>query len=162
MLKLSLKKVKNEDCELIYSWILKKRVRIFLSSFFRQKKINLQMIKILTKKLNSKWYLIRSNNENVGCLILDDIDFDDKIANIWYFIGNDNFLRKNISFKVIKNFLKANPVKLHAVTAWASSNNKSSNNLLLKLKFIKIAKIPKTFKISKDFFDRVLYFKSLI
>ena len=34
---LSLKVIKNEDCEILLKWISKKRIRFFLSSAFRQK-----------------------------------------------------------------------------------------------------------------------------
>ena len=60
---LSLKVIKNEDCEILLKWILKKRIRFFLSSAFRQKKISLNILKMITKKNNSKWFIISVNKE---------------------------------------------------------------------------------------------------
>lgn len=159
--KISYNLVNNKDCELIYKWIIKTRVRLFLSSIFRLKKINLTLLKVITKKNNSRWYLINYNQKNIGCIVFDDIDFEDKISNIWYFIGEDKFLNQNLCYTAIKNLLFENPIKLNAVTAWVSSNNLPSNKLLNKLKFKKIGKIPNTFKISKKIYDRILYYKIL-
>ena len=116
---------------------------------------------MITKKNNSKWYIILVNKIKIGCVVLDDIDSEDKIANLWYLIGDEKYLKKNIAYNILNNFLKKNSMKLNAVTAWVSSSNISSNKLLTKLKFTKMAKIPKTFKIGKKYYDRILYFKSL-
>ena len=160
-IKLSLNVLKKEDCEILFKWISKKRIRFFLSSAFRQKKISLNILKMITKKNNSKWFIISVNKEKIGCVVLDDIDSEDRIANLWYLIGEEKYLKKNITYKILNYFLTKNLIKLNAVTAWVSSNNIGSNKLLNKLKFTKMAKIPKTFKIGKKYYDRILYFKSL-
>ena len=161
-IKISYNLVKDTDSGLIYKWIKKKRVRIFLSSLFRLKKINQTLIKIITKKSDSRWYMINFNEKKIGCVVFDGIDLEDKISNIWYFIGDDKFLNQGVSFTLLNNLLLKNPIQLNAVTAWVSSNNVASNKLLKKLKFKKMAQIPNTFKISNKTYDRILYYKSLI
>ena len=102
---LSLKVIKNEDCEILLKWISKKKLG-FLSSAFRQKKISLNILKMITKKNNSKWYIILVNKIKIGCVVLDDIDSEDKIANLWYLIGDEKYLKKNIAYNVLNNFLR--------------------------------------------------------
>ena len=72
---------------------IKKRIRFFLSSAFRQKN-KFKYFKNDNKKIIQNGTLFLVNKIKIGCVVLDDIDGEDKIANLWYLIGDEKYLKK--------------------------------------------------------------------
>jgi len=151
------RKITIDDSLIISKWLNMPRVYKYLSSDFRFGKVSLNLIKIIIRKKNSCWYIFGKNKKLLGCVIIDSIDTIDKIANIWYFLADKSYLKKNITSNIINDICKKNLLKLNNITAWVSSNNIASRKLLEKINFKKIGHISDTFNINKKFYDRVFY-----
>ena len=158
---LTVRKLNYKDIPIVYNWIQNKRISKFLSTEFRLQKINLNMLKIITKKKDNQWYIFNYKKNKIGCVIIDSIDKNDKIANLWYFLGEEIYLGNNLTFKAINKIFKKYKFKTNVMTAWTSSSNKSSIKLLRKLDFKKLGSIPNTFNIKKNYFNRVLFYKKI-
>ena len=151
-----LRKVIDEDALTISKLLADKYVNQFLSSSFRKKHSSI-FIKLLFKKKNNVWYVFGNNKKILGAVILDSIDYLDKIANIWYFNSYRNQLRKNYTYRAISEIIKKNELKLNCLTAWTLDKNYKSIKLLTKLDFKKIGEIENTFYFKKKYQNRVLF-----
>lgn len=150
----------DSDITHISKWLGDSKVNQYLSSAFRIKHSNM-FIKLLSKKNNNLWYVFGNNKQIIGCVILDSIDYIDRIANIWYFNSNKTTHRKNFTYKAISQIIKLNELNLNCLTAWTLDVNFKSNYLLKKLKFKKIGEIEKSFFFKNKFHNRVIFKRSL-
>lgn len=151
-----LRRVIDKDASIISKFLANKDINQFLSSSFRKKHSSI-FIKLLFKKKNNAWYVFGNNKEILGAVVLDSIDYLDKIANIWYFNSNRNNLRKNFTYRAIFEIIKKNELKLNCLIAWTLDKNYKSIKLLTKLDFQKIGEIENTFYFKKKYQSRVLF-----
>ncbi len=155
---INIKLAADEHIEYIVKWLQDKNVKHFLSSNLRYGSINDTLIKVTLKRQDQSWNIIEYKNEIIGLIVLDNYDYEDKIANIWYLIGKKEFQNKSIMSESLKIFLKKTPFMLDVVTAWIGSNNISSIKCLEKAEFRRVGHISNAFKVD-GIHNRVIFEK---
>lgn len=107
----------------------------------KNKKHNFQDIKnYVDEKQNSKFDLlfgIFHNSDHIGNIKLGPINFNHKISEISFFIGEKKYMNKGIMTKVIKYLINFSfkKLSLEKITAGCYSNNLGSKKVLLKCGF---------------------------
>ena len=155
-----LRKAVDDDASTISKYLANNKINQFLSSSFRKKHSSI-FIKLLFKKKDNVWYVFGKNKKILGSIVLDSIDYSDKIANIWYFNSNNRMHRKNFTYRAISEIINKNELKLNCLTAWTLDDNYKSIKLLTKLNFEKLGEIENTFYFKKKYQNRVIFKRKL-
>ena len=100
---------------------------------------------------------------HIGNIKLGGVDYIHKFGEISYFIGDKDYLNKNIGYKSIQKILDLakKKFKLRKIYAGTYSNNKISKKVLKKNGFKQEAKIKKKFLYKKIYVDHDIFSKNL-
>ena len=97
-----IKTATDQHIKSIVEWLQDKSVKHFLSSNLRSNSINNTLIKVTLKRPDQSWNVVEYKNEVIGLIVLDNYDYEDKIANIWYLIGKKEFQNKSIMSSLLR------------------------------------------------------------
>lgn len=154
---LEIREAVKEDAELISAWINDPRVRKYLTSNLRSGKISAGLIRAALRRPNQRWFIFSVEDIPVGLVAFDQIDEVDGVANIWYFVGHQEFLGQGLASTAVRQVVGANPLSLRLATAWVGEQNKASLRSLEKAGFRKVGEYTGAFFIDGVRTNRVLY-----
>ena len=166
MQKVTLKEVKEEDSEFVYTIMQDKDYQKYfpascISDTLEEQKKALRHRIAQAKKGLSYYFIINSGKERTGVIDLYKIDKKNNRCAVGYGISKE-YWGKGIATKAVKEAIKIAKEKgLHALEASAHPKNKASQKVLLKNGFKKIGLIKDYYFEKGKYEDRLLYWKIL-
>jgi len=139
---ISVRELARKDVSKKYmSWINNKKTMAF-TSFVNQKSTlnDIKKYVILNKRSKTNFlYGIFHKRKHIGNIKVGNINFKHKIAEISYFIGDKEYLRKGVTKHTIMKIISITRLnnKVDKLTAYSYSLNKPSIKLLKSCGFIK-------------------------
>ncbi|MGB8273640.1 MAG: GNAT family protein [Alphaproteobacteria bacterium] len=150
-----------EDAETLARWLNDPRVIRYLTSNLRHGGMTPALVRSGLRRADQSWHVIEASRRPVGLIAFDTIDREDGVANMWYLIGEEGALGRGIAAAAIGKLLTANPLRLHAVTAWVGEPNAPSLACLDKAGFRRVGTVAGAFVAEGRRSNRILFEKAL-
>jgi len=162
-LDVKLRKTTIDDYPHLKNWFENPENNVFFTSEFRglksYEKIFLQMA--LSKKQN-QYFMIVNHDQPIGFIGLINIDYQDKIGQTWYLLGDKTFAGQGVVSMALELLLiEAKKIGLHNVHTWVVENNPGSIKILKKNAFRTVGIQKEAYFYEGQFLDRVLFEKIL-
>lgn len=156
---IQLRPAQEQDADCYLSWFNNIGINKWLISFYRTGKYNSLIHSMSLKENDTKMWTIIDNKSSVGIVALSHIDQLDKLAMIWYLIGDKSFEGKGIATKAVNLVLQKgfSDFKLHCIYAYAASENIGSQKVLEKNGFNKAGVLRQCHFIDNVPQNRLIY-----
>jgi RimJ/RimL family protein N-acetyltransferase len=118
----------------VAAWLSDRETNQWLSSDWRGRDVQPQIIAVLTRNQRNRLFLVRCGDEPSGFVALSEIDELDRTAMIWYVLGAKRLAGRGLMSRAVRAVteLAFRELNLLSVYAWAMENNASSRRLLMK------------------------------
>ena len=147
-----------EDAALIAGWLNEPTIRRYLSSNLRDGGMTPGLVRAALRRPDQAWYLFLDEHDvPLGLIAFDTIDAADKVANLWFLLGRSERSGRGEASGAIARLLAANPLGLHAATAWVGAPNLASARCLEKAGFQIVGRSRRAFAVEGAIHDRILY-----
>lgn len=122
---------------LVAQWLSRPETNRWLTADWRGREISPSVIAIAVRHKRNRFFLVRSNGEASGMVALSEIEMEDKIAMVWYFLGREELagqgtIAQAVSLLSHHCFEQMGMVVLYA---WAMEDNLPSRKVLEKCHF---------------------------
>jgi RimJ/RimL family protein N-acetyltransferase len=154
---LSVRQAAPADAECIAAWLNADWARTYLSSNLRGGAMTAALVRAGLRRADQSWHVVERAGRAAGVIVLDSIDREDGIANVWYALGNAAERGKGTMPAALNQLFAENLLRLHVVTAWIGAPNQASRRCLEKAGFRQIGVISGAFKLDGRRHDRVLF-----
>jgi RimJ/RimL family protein N-acetyltransferase len=152
-----LRAARAEDAALIAGWLNEPAIRRYLSSNLRGGAMTAGLIRAALRRPDQAWYLFLDEADDpLGIIAFDTVDTTDKVANLWFALGRSERAGRGDTSGAITRLLGANPLGLHAATAWVGEPNIASARCLEKAGFQIVGRSRRAFAV-EGVHDRILY-----
>lgn len=152
-----------DDFELASGWLSDPDINTWLNSAMRGKDINPRILAMLVRSSSNALYLVRHDGDACGLVGFSDIDEGDRIANVWYLLGDVSKAGKGVTTSAVTAGLTVakDELELHAVYAWIIEDNVPSRRVLEKVGFremgrMRSATLSSGRRVDRVYFDFVL------
>lgn len=135
------------DAETIATWLSDPETNRFLTDNLRDVRLSPQLVRVALRRPDQAWYVFDNSsfsatNTPIGLIALDNIEETDRVANLWFVLGEKSLSRRGITSRAIVKFCEDNPLSLKVATAWAAGVNTASMHCLSRAGFDRIGEIP--------------------
>ena len=115
-------------------------------------------------KSNSIFFKIYFKNQEIGNIILTNIDKNNENCEIGYLIGEKKFWNKGVASFVISQIVEFafKKIKIKKIISWCYSNNIGSKKVLLKNKFKIEGRLKKFYKFTDNKRVDKIYFGLMV
>jgi len=123
-----------EHYALAAAWLSKPEVNEWLTSEWRDRLIDPVLIGVAVRNKRNRLFLVRSGGAPCGLAALADWDIADRIAMIWYILGEPDFGGHGVITQAVRELVRTafNTLGLEAVHAWIMQDNERSRRVLEK------------------------------
>ncbi len=157
-MKISLKKIIQEDIPIIKPWLILKENAKWLDPFFQNDSLSDVQLALFLAKKDKRNYMLMCDGVPVGIMGLTNIDEINRSAEVWSILGDLNYRRKGIiSVGHVLVLNKAfDELDLHSLHSWVLEGNFSAR-VLDKIGYKTIGSQRECHMVDGEFKDRILY-----
>jgi [ribosomal protein S5]-alanine N-acetyltransferase len=148
---------------LVAEWLSKPDVNKWLTSEWRNRTVEPQVIAVVVRNRRNRLFLVRCNAEPCGMVALSDIDVIDGTAMVWYLLGEPSFAGRGVTSEAVRLIARESfqTVGLRSLYAWAMADNVASLRVLQKAGFrhaglIRESAVSNGAPVSRIYFDRTV------
>ena len=152
------------DFPMVAQWLSEPQTNQWLSSDWRGRTIDPALIGVAVRNRKNRLYLVRCDGQACGLVALADLDLTDRIAMIWYVLGNKNVEGRGITTSAVRELLHAafNQMQLESVHAWVMEDNVASGRVLEKAGFqeagrLRSAAFHNGRRVDRIYFDKTRF-----
>jgi RimJ/RimL family protein N-acetyltransferase len=149
-----------DDYARVAEWLSKPDVNEWLSSEWRHRVIDPSLVAIAVRNKRNRFYLVRSNGIPCGFVALSDLDPVDRIAMVWYALGDPSSGGKGVTSAAVRALAEMafGPLELEALNAWVIDGNDASRRVLTKNGFcesgrLRASAVSKGQRVDRVYFD---------
>ena len=130
----ALESLAPEHFALVAAWLSKPQVNEWLTSEWRGRKVDPTMVGIAVRNRRNRFYLVRSDGAPCGLVALADWDRDDRVAMIWYLLGDPPSGGSGVITQAVHELVRAafDTLGIEALHAWVMEGNERSRRVLEK------------------------------
>jgi RimJ/RimL family protein N-acetyltransferase len=147
---------------LVAEWLSKPDVNRWLTSEWRNRTVEPQVIAVVVRNRRNRLFLVRSNGEPCGMVALSDIDVVDGTAMVWYLLGEPSLAGRGVTSEAVRLIARESfeTLGLRSLYAWAMADNVASQRVLKKAGFRHVGQIRESAvsdgaPVSRIYFDRL-------
>jgi RimJ/RimL family protein N-acetyltransferase len=131
---IELEPLSAENFELVAGWLSTPDVNQWLSSDWRGRAIDPSLIAIAVRNKRNRFFLVRADGTACGLVALSDLDTVDRIAMVWYVLGDRASGGKGVTTAAVAMLAQIafDTLDLEAINAWIIDGNEASRRVLLK------------------------------
>ncbi len=148
---------------MVAGWLSKPEINQWLTSEWRDRAIDGTLIGVAVRNKRNRFFLVRSDGEPCGLVALADWDAVDKIAMIWYILGDTALGGRGVITKAVQNLVRVafDTLGIEALHAWVMEDNQRSRRVLEKNGFREVgrlrhAAVHNGHRLDRIYFDQVL------
>lgn len=147
-----------DDCAAIAAWLNDPARHALLSANLRTGGASAQALTLGLRRKDQLWMVFAPNADAppAGLIALDSIDAGDRIANLWFVLGDAALEGRGLTSAAIAAFCAANPAGLHTATAWIVDGNAASVRCLEKAGFTHVGRIHEGVRWQDGWRDRIV------
>ncbi len=119
---------------MVARWLSRPDVNQWLSSEWRGRVIEPALIAIAVRNKRNRFFLVRTNGAACGFVALADLDIVDRIAMVWYALGDPSSGGAGVTTAAVGLLARIafESLDLEALHAWVIEGNEPSRRVLLK------------------------------
>jgi RimJ/RimL family protein N-acetyltransferase len=125
------------DFGLVAQWLARSEINQWLTGEWRSGQATSTILAISVRNRRNKLYLVRHESDPCGLVGLADIDPADRIAMVWYLLGDDRLKGRGIVSEAVRQLarLAFSELSLASLYAWIMEDNVASRRVLEKSGF---------------------------
>lgn len=125
------------DFGVVASWLSLPEINQWLTSDWRGRIVDPTLIGMAVRNKKNLFYLVRYNETPAGLAALADIDAVEKIAMVWYVLGERQFSGCGVTTAAVKQLVRAaiETLSIESLYAWTMEDNVPSRRVLEKAGF---------------------------
>jgi len=130
-------KLLPQHFEQVACWLSRGEINQWLTSEWRHRQADPKMLAIASRSVKNRLFLVRFQGQACGLTGLADIDQADRIAMVWYLLGEQRFASRGITSEAVRqtaNFAFAE-MNIACLYAWIMEDNVASRRVLEKSGF---------------------------
>jgi ribosomal-protein-alanine N-acetyltransferase len=126
-----------ESFGLVAEWLSKPEVNKWLTSEWRNRTVEPQVIAVVVRNRRNRLFLVRCDGEPCGMVALSDIDLVDGTAMVWYLLGQPSLAGRGVTSEAVRQIARESfqALGLRSLYAWAMADNVASQRVLEKAGF---------------------------
>jgi len=155
----SIEELVPQHFELVARWLSCPEINRWLSSEWRDRRVDATLIAITVRNRRNRLFLVRHDGEACGLVSLAEVDSLDKTAMVWYAIGEPQHLGQGVSSDAVLQLVRYgfDCLRLESMYAWIMEDNVASRRVLEKVGFRAAGRIRRATCSGQRQVDR-LYF----
>jgi RimJ/RimL family protein N-acetyltransferase len=144
----------------VAGWLSNPEVNRWLSGEWRDRAIDPTLIGVAVRNKRNRFFLVRSGDVPCGLVALADWDAADKIAMIWYALGDPASGGRGVITQAIRQLVRTafDTLGIEALHAWIMEDNGRSRRVLEKNGFretgrLRLATVHNGCRLDRIYFD---------
>ena len=148
-----------EHFEQVAKWLSKSHINRWLTGEWRSREATPTLLTITVRNKKNRLFLVRSDNEPCGLVGLAEMDAADRLAMVWYLLGEDRLSGKGITSAAVKQVAERafGELGLACVYAWIMEDNRPSRRVLEKAGFCECGRLRQATQSDSKQVDRVYF-----
>jgi RimJ/RimL family protein N-acetyltransferase len=126
-----------EHFGLVAGWLSRRDINRWLSSEWRGQTVDPRLIAVVVRNKRNRLFLIRCEGKACGVAGLSDIDLIDRMASVWYLLGEAELASRGVVSKGVRQLVRyaLDELGLESLHAWIMEDNVRSRRVLEKAGF---------------------------
>ena len=143
----------------VAGWLSKPEINQWLTSEWRDRTIDPTLIGVAVRNKRSRFFLVRSDGVPCGLVALADWDPNDKIAMIWYALGDPASGGRGVITQAVRLLVRValDVLDIEALHAWIVADNERSRKVLEKNGFREVGRLRQAAVHNGRRLDRVYF-----
>ena len=143
----------------VAGWLSKSEINQWLTSEWRGRVIDPTLIGVAVRNKRSRFFLVRSDGVPCGLVALADWDPNDKIAMIWYALGDPASGGRGVITQAVRLLVRValDVLDIEALHAWIVADNERSRKVLEKNGFREVGRLRQAAVHNGRRLDRVYF-----
>jgi len=144
----------------VAEWLSKPEINQWLTSEWRDRVIDPTLIGVAVRNKRNRFFLVRSDGVPHGLVALADWDAVDKIAMIWYALGDPVSSGRGVITQAVQELVRVafDSLGIEALHAWIMEDNERSRRVLEKNGFreagrLRLAAVHNGCRLDRVYFD---------
>jgi RimJ/RimL family protein N-acetyltransferase len=144
----------------VAGWLSKPEINQWLTAEWRDRAIDPTLIGVAVRNKRNRFFLVRSDGVPCGLVALADWDAVDKIAMIWYALGDPASGGRGAITQAIRELVRTafDTLGIEALHAWIMEDNERSRRVLEKNGFrktgrLRLAAVHNSRRLDRVYFD---------
>ncbi len=145
----------------VAEWLSKPEINQWLTSEWRDRVIDPTLIGVAVRNKRNRFFMVRSDGVPCGLVALADWDVIDRIAMIWYALGDPASGGRGIMTQAVQVLVRTafDSLGIQALHAWIMEDNERSRRVLEKNGFreagrLRVATVHNGSRFDRVYFDR--------
>jgi RimJ/RimL family protein N-acetyltransferase len=145
--------------EQVAKWLSKSETNCWLTGEWRNRETNPTMLAIAARNKKNRLYLVRFEGKPCGLVGLAEIDPADRLAMVWYLLGEDQLARRGITSAALQQMahIAFSKMGMASLYAWIMEDNIPSRRVLEKSGFRESGRLRNAACSSGRQVDRVYF-----
>lgn len=147
------------DFVTVSAWLSKPEINQWLSSEWRDRPIDPTLIGVAVRNRRNRLFLVRSEETPSGLVALADWDPADRIAMIWYILGDPEAGGRGVISQAVQALVRIafDTLAIVALNAWIMEGNERSRRVLEKNGFRETGRLRRATVHNGNRVDRVYF-----
>lgn len=147
------------DFGLVALWLARPGINQWLSGEWRTCLASSSLVAVAVRNRRNRLYLVRHEALPCGLVALGEIDAADKMAMVWYFLGNHKLAGRGITSQAVRilSCLAFRDLQLEVLYAWIMENNVHSRRVLNRSDFQECGRIRNSANSAGRQVDRIYF-----
>jgi RimJ/RimL family protein N-acetyltransferase len=148
-----------EHFAVVAEWLSKPGVNGWLTSDWRDRTADPMLIGVAVRNKRSRFYLVRADGSPCGLVALADWDVTDKVAMIWYVLGDPESGGRGVISEAVRQLIQIafGTLGLESLYAWIVDDNTRSRRVLERNGFREVGRLRSAVTREGRRLDRVYF-----
>ncbi|HZQ47440.1 MAG TPA: GNAT family protein [Verrucomicrobiae bacterium] len=148
-----------EHFERVAKWLSRNQINRWLTGEWRNRETNPTMLAIATRNRKNRLFLVRFEGEPCGLVGLAEIDPADRMAMVWYLLGEEHLGRRGITSDALRQLaaIAFSKIEVASLYAWIMEDNIASRRVLEKSGFREAGRLRNAASSNGKQVDRVYF-----
>jgi len=147
------------DIDVACQWLSDVSINRWLTSEWRGRAVTPPVLAAALRGGRSRFFMVRADGVRVGLVVLSEIDSHDKVAMVWYLLGDREQQGQGVTTRAVGSLVRfaLEEFGLRSVYAWIASKNVASRRVLEQNGFREVGTMRSATTVDGAVDDRVYF-----
>jgi RimJ/RimL family protein N-acetyltransferase len=148
-----------EHFAIVARWLSNPRINEWLTSEWRDREVDPMLVGVAMRNRRNRWFLVRCEVEPCGLVALADWDPVDRIAMVWYVLGEQSIGGRGVISEALAQLVRLSfsEFEIEALHAWIMEDNERSRRVLEKTGFQEVGRLRRATRHGERQLARVYF-----